>query len=152
VLGTALLFRRRRIAPDVPRSWRSSQSVAARLCRRVHRAIDAADGAVRGAERRGQPVVCFEQSVHDLRTCATTIDRQLVVAADLPLSARHKALLSLRYRIIELEKAAGRITTMAASAGGPDVDEVRASTRAVHTRLDQLEDARRELRDLGEVD
>jgi chemotaxis regulatin CheY-phosphate phosphatase CheZ len=58
-------------------------------------------------------------------------------------------LLALRYRIVEVEKAAGRVVTMAAEAGQPDVDEVRASVRDVHERLDRLEDARRELRDHG---
>jgi hypothetical protein len=55
----------------------------------------------------------------------------------------------LRYRIVELEKAAARVVTMAGEAGSPDVDSVRASVEDVHHRLDRLEDARRELRELG---
>ena len=115
VLGGVVLYRSRRIAPDVPRRWRSSQSVAARLCRRVHRAID----------------------------------QRLVTASELPLSARHRSLLELRYRIVDLERAASRVVRMAGEAGRPDVEHVRASVNDVHARLDRLEDARRELRDLG---
>jgi hypothetical protein len=149
VLGGVLVFRRRAIAPGVPRRWRSSQSVAARQCRRLHRAIDTAEAAVRRARRRGVPVVWFEGALRDLHGCATAIDHRLVAAAELPLPARHRTLLALRYRIVEVEKAAGRVVTMAAEAGQPDVDEVRASVRDVHERLDRLEDARRELRDHG---
>jgi hypothetical protein len=149
VLGAALAFRMRAIAPGVPRRWRSSQSVAARLCRRLHRAVDTADASVRQARRRGMPVAWFETVLRDLQGCATAIDHRLVAAAELPLSARHRALLALRYRIVEVEKAAARVVTMAAEVGQPDVEEVRASVRGVHQRLDRLEDARRELRDFG---
>jgi hypothetical protein len=146
VLGVAVLVRTRRIAPDVPRHWRSSQSVAARLCRRLHRAVDRADAAVRHARRAGLPVAQFESAVGDLRACAASIDHQLVTAAQLPLGPRHRSLLALRYRIIEVEKAAGRVIRMAGEAGRPDVDSVRTSVAGVHQRLDDLEAARRELR------
>jgi hypothetical protein len=148
VLGGIVVFRSRRVAPDVPRRWRSSQSVAARLCRRMHRAVDAADDAVRRARRQGIVVGQVEDAVTDLRACAAAIDRRLVVAARMPVGARHRTLLALRYRIVDVEKAAARIATMAADAARPDLDHVRASVRAVHERLDHLEDARRELRDL----
>ncbi|MCU1426917.1 MAG: hypothetical protein JWL83_917 [Actinomycetia bacterium] len=149
VFGAVILYRHRPIAPDVPRSWRSSQSVAARLCRRVHRSVDGARDAVRRAQRHGLAVSSLEHAADDLRVCAATIDRQLVAAADLPLGARHRTLLALRYRIIDVEKAASRVVRMAADAGCPDVDGVRASVDEVHRRLDYLEDARRELRDYG---
>ncbi|MDQ1521515.1 MAG: hypothetical protein QOI55_2588 [Actinomycetota bacterium] len=149
VLGGVMLYRTRRLAPDVPRRWRSSQSVAARLCRRLHRAVDRADDAVRRARKRGVPVAWIETAQSDLRACASAIDHRLVAASELPLSARHRTLLALRYRIVELEKAASRVVTMAAEAGRPDVDSVRASVQEVHQRLDRLEDARRELRNLG---
>jgi hypothetical protein len=149
LLGGVVLYRSRRIAPDVPRRWRSSQSVAARLCRRAHRAVDAAEDAVRRARKRGAAVTLFEGAVGDLRACASAIDQRLVTASELPLSARHRSLLELRYRIVDLERAASRVVRMAGEAGRPDVEQVRESVNDVHARLDRLEDARRELRDLG---
>lgn len=141
-----MLYRTRRIAPDVPRGWRSSQSVAARLCRRLHRAVDAADASVGQARRRHVPVAQLEDAVGDLRACATAIDHQLVAAARLPLRPRHSTLLALRQRIAEVEKAAARVTRMAGDAGRPDVDGLRPSLQTVHERLDHLEAARQELR------
>jgi hypothetical protein len=149
VLLALVAYRHRRLAPDVPRGWRTSQSVAARLCRRVHRAVENADASVRTARKRGVAVACFENAVSDLRSCAATIDHQLVAASELPLAPRHRTLLELRYRIADVEKAAARVVAMAGEAGRPSPDEVRASVQQVHQRLDGLEDARRELRDLG---
>jgi hypothetical protein len=149
VLGAVILYRTRRLAPDVPRRWRSSQAIAARLCRRLHRAVDQADDAVRRARKRGVPVVWFETALSDLRSCARAIDHRLVAASELPLRPRHRTLLALRYRIVDLEKAASRVATMASEAGQPDVNDVRASVEDVHHHLDRLEDARRDLRELG---
>jgi hypothetical protein len=149
VLGGVIAYRTRPLAPHVPRRWRSSQSVAARLCRRVHRAVDGADDAVRRARKRGVAVACFEDAVGDLRACASSIDHQLVAASELPLRARQRALLTLRYRIVDVEKAASRVVVMAGEAGQADPERVRAAVRDGHQRLDGLEDARRELRELG---
>jgi hypothetical protein len=149
ILGAVVAFRARRLAPGVPRHWRSSQSVAARLCRRAHRAVDNADVALRRARKQGVPVALFEDAVGDLRACVTAIDHRLVAASKLPLGARHRALLDLRYRIVDVEKASARVVTMAAEADQLDAARVRASVQEVHRRLDGLEAARRELRDLG---
>jgi hypothetical protein len=149
VLGAVIVYRRRRIAPDVPRRWRTSQAVAARLCRRLHRAVDGADDAVRRGRQRGVPVAWFENALVELHSCATAIDQRLVVASELPLGARHRSLLELRYCIVDVEKAATRVTLMVADAGRPDTEYVRSSVEDVNRRLDRLEDARRELRDLG---
>jgi hypothetical protein len=149
VLCTVIAYRRRRLAPDVPRQWRTSQAVAARLCRRLHRAVDRADDAVQRGRKRGVPVAWFEHALDELRSCAGAIDQRLVVASELPLGARHRSLLELRYRIVDVEKTATRMALMVADAGRPDADEVRESVDAVNRRLDRLEDARRELRDLG---
>ncbi len=149
VLGAVILYRRRSLAPDVPRRWRTSQAVAARLCRRLHRALDRADDAVRGGRQRGVPVAWFENALNELRSCARAIDQRLVVASELPLGARQRSLLELRYRIIDVEKTATRLALMVADAGRPDTEYVRESVDAVNRRLDRLEDARRELRDLG---
>jgi hypothetical protein len=149
VLGSVVVYRNRRIAPDVPRRWRSSQSVAARLCRRLHRSVDAADVAVQKARKRGASVVMFESAIGDLRACATAIDHRLVTASELPLSSRHRCLLELRYRIIDVERAATRVVRMAGEAGRPDVEELRAHVSDVNARLDRLEESRRELREFG---
>jgi hypothetical protein len=149
VFSAVIAYRRRRLAPDVPRDWRTSQAGAARLCRRLHRAIDRADDAVQGGRKRGVPVAWFENALNELHTCASAIDQRLVVASELPLSARHRSLLELRYRISDVEKTATRLSVMVAEAGRPDTQYVRESVDAVNRRLDRLEDARRELRDLG---
>jgi hypothetical protein len=148
-LGALIAYRRRRLAPDVPRHWRTSQAVAARLCRRLHRAIDRADDAVRQGRKRGVPVAWFENALLELRSCASAIDQRLVVASELPLGPRHRSLLELRYRIIDVEKTATRVALMVAEAGRPDTEYVRTSVDNVNQRLDRLEDARRELRDFG---
>ncbi len=147
VLLALILYRRRPIAPGVPRHWRSSHSTAPRLCRRVHRAVDGAAEIVRRADRGGVPVTSLERAVDDLRVCATTIDRQLVAADQLPGSARHRTLLDLRYRIADIEKASARVVKLTAAAAAPDVETVRASVVDVNRRLDQLEAARAEVRD-----
>jgi hypothetical protein len=147
VLLALIAYRRRAIAPGIPRKWRHSHAVAAQLCRRVHRAVDRAAEAVQRAGRAGVPVAWVEQAVGDLRGCATAIDHQLVAAAQLPLSPRHRSLLALRYRIIDLERASTRVVTMVNDAMSPDVDAVQVSIAHVNERLDHLDGARRELRD-----
>src|ERR1700759_3437972 len=90
VLGALIWYRRRPLAPGVPRDWRSSHATAPRLCRRGHRAIDRASNGVRRAGRDGVPVTSLEHAVDDLRNCGTVIDRQLVAASHLPTTARHR--------------------------------------------------------------
>jgi hypothetical protein len=149
ILVAVMLYRRRPFIPDVPRSWRSSHSVAAGLCRRLHRAVDNADRAVKRAHDHGVAVTSLEGAASDLHTCAAAIDQRLVLAAELPMSARHRTLLALRYRISDVEKAAHRVAVMAADAETPDLDHVHVLVDGVHNRLDDLERARRELREYG---
>lgn len=149
ILVAVILYRRRPFIPGVPRNWRASHSVAAGLCRRLHRAVDSADRAVKRAHDHGVPVVALDGSVSDLHSCATAIDQRLVIASELPLSARHRTLLVLRYRISDVEKAAQRVATMAADAESPDLEHVHDLVDGVHARLDDLERARRELREYG---
>jgi len=149
ILVAVILYRRRPFIPNVPRQWRSSHSVAAGLCRRLHRAVDTADRAVKRAHDHGVPVACLDGAVSDLQTCAAAIDQRLVVASELPLSARHRTLLVLRYRISDVEKAAQRVATMAAEAGRPDLEHLHTLVDGVNARLDDLERARRELREYG---
>jgi hypothetical protein len=149
VLVAVILYRRRPFIPNVPRQWRSSHSVAAGLCRRLHRAVDNADRAVKRAHDHGVAVTSLDSAVSDLRSCAAAIDQRLVLASELPLSARHRTLLVLRYRISDVEKAAHRVAVMAADAETPDLDHVHDLVDGVHLRLDDLERARRELREYG---
>jgi hypothetical protein len=149
VLVAVILYRRRPFIPNVPRSWRSSHSVAAGLCRRLHRAIGSAERAVKRANDHGVPVASLEGAVSDLRTCAAAIDQRLVVASELPLSARHRTLLGLRYRISDVEKAAHRVAVMAADAESPDLEHLHTLVDGVNARLDDLERARRDLRQYG---
>jgi hypothetical protein len=96
-------------------------------------------------------VTSLDSAVTDLHTCATAIDQRLVIASELPLSARHRTLLALRYRISDVEKAAHRVAVMAADAESPDLEHLHTLVDGVHARLDDLERARRELRDYGGI-
>ena len=60
ILGAVILYRRRPFIPDVPRQWRTSHAVAAGLCRRLHRAVDNADRAVKRAHDHGVAVTSLE--------------------------------------------------------------------------------------------
>ena len=101
VIGFISRWVRRR--PGVPLSWQTSQSVAAGLHRRMHRCLDRTRRTVALARRRGVATAHYEGLCDELTTTARALDDQLVLAAKLPFRARHKALLELRYRIVELE-------------------------------------------------
>lgn len=149
VVAVAVRVAGRTRASGVPLGWRTAQSTAARLHRRVHRALDAVDRDVRRAAKRGQPVEHYASLVGDLRAYVRTLDDRLVVASRLPLGPRHRALLTIRSRIAEFERAASRIATLALEAGVPDFDGLRRGIGEVHGHLDRIEEARRELRELG---
>lgn len=145
--GVAWRFKRRR--PGVPVSWQTSQSVAADLHRRMHRSVDRTKRTVRDVRKRGVPTSGFEGLCDQLSTTAHAIDDQLVLASGLPFKGRHKALLGLRYRIMELERTGERIERAALDAGSPLVGSVDDALRGIHERLDHLAEAHDELRELG---
>lgn len=145
--GFAWRFTRRR--PGVPMSWQTSQSVAADLHRRMHRSVDGTRRTIGDVRKRGIPTSGFEGLCDQLTTTAQAIDDQLVLASRLPFKARHKALLKLRYRIMELERTGERIERAALDAGSPLVGNVDDSLRGIHERLDSLAEAKDELRELG---
>lgn len=149
VVALAIVVRGVRRSAGVPIGWRTSQSTAARLHRRVHRALDAAEADIRRAAKRGQPVDPYRGLVDDLRAYVRTFDDRLVVAARLSLGPRHRALLEIRYRIADFEKAAARVANMALEAGAPDLTGLQDGIRDLHGHLDRIEEARRELRELG---
>jgi hypothetical protein len=147
VVGVWSRVRRRK--PGVPLSWQTSQSVAADLHRRMHRALEHTRTTVAAANKRGIPTASYEVLCDDLTATASAIDDQLVLASKLPFKARHKALLTLRYRIAELEKTGDRIGKTALEAASPLVGSVDESLKNINKRLDHVHEARDELRDLG---
>jgi len=147
VVGITSRWLRRR--PGVPWSWQTSQSVAAGLHRRMHRALDRTRRTVGLARRRGVATAHYEALCDELTTTARALDDQLVLAAKLPFTARHKALLALRYRIVELEGVADQVGRAALDAASPLVSSVDDSLRDIKQRLDHHVEARNELREFG---
>ncbi len=147
LIGVTSRWLRRR--PGVPWSWQTSQSVAAGLHRRMHRALDRTRRTVALARRRGVATAHYEGLCDELTTTARALDDQLVLAAKLPFTARHKALLGLRYRIVELEGVADRVGRAALEAASPLMSSVDESLRDIKQRLDLHGEARDELREFG---
>ena len=148
-VGIAWRFRRHKRHPGVPFSWQTSQSVAADLHRRTHRSVDRTRRTITDARRRSVPTASYESLLDDLDVTARAMDDQLVLASRLPFKARHKALLTLRYRIIELERTGDRIGRAALEAASPLVGGVDESLQTINERLDHIAQAREELRELG---
>jgi len=147
IVGLGWRWSRRR--PGVPLAWQTSQSVAADLHRRMHRALDRTRRTVGDARKRGVPTESYEAMVDDLAATARALDDQLVLASRLPFRQRHKALLGLRYRIVEIERTGERIGRAAIEIASPLVDSVDDSIARINTRLDQVDEAKHELRELG---
>jgi hypothetical protein len=145
VIGLTSRWVRRR--PGVPLSWQTAQSVAAGLHRRMHRSLDRARRTVALARRRGVATAHYEGLCDELTTTARALDDQLVLAAKLPFRARHKTLLELRFRIVELESVADRVGRTALEAASPLVSSVDDSLRDIKQRLEHHVEARAELRD-----
>ena len=72
-----------------------------------------------------------------------------MLASRLPFRQRHKTLLGLRYRIVDLERTGERIGRSAIEGASPLVDSVDDSIARINTRLDHVEQAKNELRELG---
>jgi len=149
VTGAGLSWRRFRKRPGVPMSWQTSQSVAADLHRRMYRSIDRTSRTVGDVRKRGVPTSTYEGLCDQLLTTARAIDDQLVVSSRLPFKARHKALLSLRYRIAELERIGDRVERSALEAASPLVGSVDESLQTIEQRLDLIAEAKDELKELG---
>jgi hypothetical protein len=147
VLGFGWRYSRRR--PGVPMSWQTSQSVAADLHRRVHRAVDRTRTNVEEARKRGVATATYDCLVDDLFATARALDDQLVLASKLPFRQRHKTLLGLRYRISDIERTGERVSKMAIESAGPLVDSVDDSIARINERLDHVDEAKSELRELG---
>jgi hypothetical protein len=132
----------------VPRGWQLSQSEAAILHRRVHRCVDDTRRAVARAGA-GVPVEELKSLTDELYDQAVAIDRKLVEASKLPQGKRHKALIELKYRIIETERMAARVRALAVDTAQPGVADTDDGLDRLRDRLDALDDARREAHEIG---
>jgi hypothetical protein len=148
LLPVALVLWLRRRHPDVPRGWQLSQSEAAILHRRLHRCVDETRRAVARAGTN-VPVEQLKSLTDDLYEQAVAIDRKLVEASKLPQGKRHKALIEFKYRIIETEHMAARVRELAVDMAQPRVADTDEGLGRLRDRLDALDDARREARELG---
>jgi hypothetical protein len=130
-------------------SWQTSQSVAADLHRRMHRSLERTRRTVGDARKRGVPTEAYDGMIDDLAATARALDDQLVLASRLPFRQRHKTLLGLRYRIVDIERTGERIGRTAIEGASPLVDSVDDSISRINARLDHVEQAKNELRELG---
>jgi hypothetical protein len=148
LLPVALVLWMRRRHPDVPRGWQLSQSEAAILHRRVHRCVDETRRAV-ARPGMGVPVEQLESLTDELYHQAVAIDRALVAASKLPQGKRHKALIEIKYRIIETEQMAARVRALAVDMVQPRVADADEGLDRLRDRIDALDEARREVHEIG---
>lgn len=148
LLPVLLVLWMRRRHPAMPRGWWISQSDAAVLHRRVHRCVDQTRRAVRRSPG-GVPVEELESLTHDLDQQAVAIDRKLVEASKLPQGQRHKALIELKYRIIDTERMSARVRALAVDMVQPRLADTDEGLGRIRDRLDALDAARREAYGVG---
>jgi SMC interacting uncharacterized protein involved in chromosome segregation len=139
----------RRRHPGMPRGWQISQSEAAILHRRLHRCVDETRRTVARAGE-GVSIDQLKSLTEDLHDQAIAIDTKLVEASQLPNKARHKAVLELKYRVIETEKLAVRVRELAVEMARPRIEDADDGNRRIRERLDALDDARREAFGIGD--
>jgi hypothetical protein len=148
LLPVAFVLWMRRRHPGVPRGWQLSQSEAAILHRRLHRCVDETRRAVARAGA-GVSVDQLKSLTQDLYDQAIAIDTKLVEASQLPNKARQKAVLELKYRVIETEKLAVRVRELAVDMARPQIEETDVGNQRIRDRLDALDQARREAFGVG---
>ncbi len=148
-MGISRLGHRSRDPGGVPRHWETSQSVAGDLHRRMHSALNRTRATLADARRCGVPTDHFESLCDELESAARIMDEQLLAASRLPLRIRHRTLLDLRYRIVDLERTGDRIGRTALDAAAPVAGGFEDTLRHINERLDRHVEARRELRELG---
>lgn len=148
LLPVALVLWMRRRHPAMPRGWWVSQSEAAILHRRLHRGVDETRRAVARAGT-GVSIDQLESLTEDLDRQAIAIDGKLVEASRLPSKARHKAVVELKYRVIETEKLAGRVRELAVDVAKPQVEDADDGNRRIRDKLDAIDLARREAYGIG---
>jgi hypothetical protein len=148
LLPVALVLWMRRRHPGMPRGWWVSQSEAAILHRRLHRGVDETRRAVARAGA-GVSIDELKSLTEDLDRQAITIDGKLVQASRLSGKARHKAVVELKYRVIETERLAARVRELAVDTAEPQVEDADDGNRRIRDRLDAIDLARREAYGIG---
>jgi hypothetical protein len=151
VAGALVGWRLRRRHRGVPLGWSTSQSEAAELHRRLHRAVDDTRQTVARVGAKGAPVDELVALSEDLSAEALVIDRELEAASHLPDGSRRKTLMEIKQRIVESERLSARVKQLAVDLATPTHDTADDGIRRLHERLDALDEARRELRDLGRI-
>lgn len=149
VVVGVVAWRLRRRYHGVPRGWQYDQSEAADLHRRMYRKIDALRRAIAAAAGRGVDTARVQGLATDIDVEARAVDARLVTASRLPGQAKHRTLLELRTRVIEVERLCDRVSELLASLEAPDAREVDAGLQRVRDSLDALDAARRETREMG---
>lgn len=139
-----LLSVRNRVVPGrssaAPLSWLVSPEGAARLHRRLQRAMAMAPAAVRG---RSVDDLGLGDILSQLQERACELDEQLVIAGKAPRRDRHRMLRELHSEISELEVLVQRTVRMGRAWNGGAPSE--RGLAAVRERLELLESALREL-------
>jgi hypothetical protein len=148
LLPVLLVLWLRRRHPAMPRGWWVSQSEAAILHRRVHRCVDETRRTVGGA-RTGVPAEQLKSLTDELYDQAVAIDGKLVEASKLPQSARHQSLRELKRRVVDTEQLAARVRALATDTAPPRVADTDEGLNRLRTRLDALDEARREAYEIG---
>jgi hypothetical protein len=115
----------------------------------MHRSLERTRRTVGDARKRGVPTEAYDGMIDDLAATARALDDQLVLASRLPFRQRHKTLLGLRYRIVDIERTGERIGRTAIEGASPLVDSVDDSISRINARLDHVEQAKDELREFG---
>lgn len=139
-----LLSVRNRVVPGrrcaAPLTWLVSPEGAARLHRRLQRAMTMAPVALRG---RSGDDLGLGDILSQLQERACELDEQLVIAGNAPRRHRHRMLRELHSEVSELELLVQRTVRMGRAWNGGDPSERGLS--AVRERLELLESALREL-------
>jgi hypothetical protein len=142
------LRRRNRVSPSVrseaPVLWLWSPTRAARLHRRLQKAVSAARyGLGLDHGRRSRPASPqLSELVDDLQLQAVAVDRQVVVASRCPPTVRTRLLRALADQTGDIERLVERVLEAASATAG---DPPPAALARMGERLDALEAARDEL-------
>lgn len=139
-----LLSVRNRVVPGrkspAPLSWLASPDGAARLHRRLQRAMSMAATSVHGQASNN---LGLAEIVAELQDRSVELDQQLVIASRAPRAARRRMLRELHTEIAEVERLVERTVRMGRAWTGSDPSE--RGLAAVRERLELLESSLREL-------
>lgn len=123
-----------------PLSWLVSPDGAARLHRRLQRAMTMAAASQHG---RSNDDLGLAEIITELQARALELDEQLVIASRAPRAARRRMLRELHSEIAEVERLVERTVRMGRAWTGSEPSE--RGLAAVRERLELLESSLREL-------